>query len=373
MKKVLVFAYLAKNLGDDLFIKILVERYPRVEFRILTTITNYSIINKYKNTTEVILPRTNRIQWAISNYLRSSLAFNIHFKKLRRLIKKEAILCDAFLVIGGSLFMEVGNTYYKKKFYSIIYSEFSLKPKLILGSNFGPYRSDIFKTFFKNIFKKSTDVCFREKYSYDLFKDIATVRYSPDIVFQLDEGVQNKIKQSVGFSLIDLDSRNNFKAFSDMYQDLHVSLIERYLNDGYEVRLFAFCIDEGDEKSINKILFKLNPLIKNKVKIILYKGEIDAFLEEFKKVEYIYCSRFHAMILGLIYGQNIYPLIYSKKMTNVLSDIGYQGSFSIIEDIQSLNVNDIRKAILMNNCDITSFKKESESQFYFLDRVLLNK
>ena len=34
MKKVFIHAYAAGNLGDDLLIRILCERYPRVQFRI---------------------------------------------------------------------------------------------------------------------------------------------------------------------------------------------------------------------------------------------------------------------------------------------------------------------------------------------------
>ena len=30
------------------------------------------------------------------------------------------------------------------------------------------------------------DVCFRDLYSYELFKDLSQVRYAPDIVFQMN-------------------------------------------------------------------------------------------------------------------------------------------------------------------------------------------
>ena len=34
MKKVFVYAYMAQNLGDDLMVRILCDRYPRVQFNL---------------------------------------------------------------------------------------------------------------------------------------------------------------------------------------------------------------------------------------------------------------------------------------------------------------------------------------------------
>lgn len=37
MKKVFIYAYLAQNLGDDLMVRILCERYPHIKFKIYAT------------------------------------------------------------------------------------------------------------------------------------------------------------------------------------------------------------------------------------------------------------------------------------------------------------------------------------------------
>ena len=39
---------------------------------------------------------------------------------------------------------------------------------------------------YKKIFKKAKDVCFREKHSKSLFKDLTNIRVAPDIVFGLN-------------------------------------------------------------------------------------------------------------------------------------------------------------------------------------------
>ena len=50
MKNILVNAYLEKNLGDDLFLKILFDRYPNVKWFIDTTDYTYKeVFKNYKN------------------------------------------------------------------------------------------------------------------------------------------------------------------------------------------------------------------------------------------------------------------------------------------------------------------------------------
>lgn len=43
---ILVCAYFANNLGDDLFLKILIERYPNVKWELLTANRNYKKLFK---------------------------------------------------------------------------------------------------------------------------------------------------------------------------------------------------------------------------------------------------------------------------------------------------------------------------------------
>lgn len=45
---------------------------------------------------------------------------------------------------------------------------------------------------YKSIFQSTKDVVFRDKASYNLFKDVSHVRYAPDIVFNLKD--TNKVK-----------------------------------------------------------------------------------------------------------------------------------------------------------------------------------
>ena len=54
MKKIYLKMYLKKNLGDDLFLKIILERYPSTQFFVNSNKTYANIVNfnnvKYCNT-----------------------------------------------------------------------------------------------------------------------------------------------------------------------------------------------------------------------------------------------------------------------------------------------------------------------------------
>src|SRR5690625_7411366 len=45
-KRILVSAYFAKNVGDDLFLKVLFDRYPHVQWDLLTANRNYQELFK---------------------------------------------------------------------------------------------------------------------------------------------------------------------------------------------------------------------------------------------------------------------------------------------------------------------------------------
>ena len=60
-KLIFVKAYLNKNLGDDLFIDILVNRYPEHKFIILVANKNFSYLSKYENIKVIKLNIVRRV------------------------------------------------------------------------------------------------------------------------------------------------------------------------------------------------------------------------------------------------------------------------------------------------------------------------
>jgi len=147
-------------------------------------------------------------------------------------------------------------------------------------------------------------------------------------------------------------------------------LLSKKIALGNFVRLFSFCNEDGDESAIKKLLSKMEDNEVNKIQIIEYNGDLDTFLKLFFEMESMVCTRFHAMILGLISNQKIYPIIYSDKMINTLNDIGYINSFSRMDDLASFT---IESYLANENNPITKvedLKESSTLHFKELDKFL---
>ena len=193
--KVYVDAYLAQNLGDDLFIDILTKRYPNHKFLAISKKQCKHNLKNLKVVSNSYLYRTVK-KFQLEKYL--------------------ANMCDVVVSIGGSMYMENNDNT----------RDFSLgkNKRYILGTNFGPYQTKEYYNNLKKVFKNAEDVCFREKYSYDLFKDLPNVRYAPDIVFSMNTSnvnVTNRKKAII--SVISCKRKLNNK-YTKLYENKMIEL-----------------------------------------------------------------------------------------------------------------------------------------------------
>jgi colanic acid/amylovoran biosynthesis protein len=360
-KKVLVCAYFAKNLGDDLFLKILFDRYPNVEWDLLTANRNYNEIFKdYKNV---------KIIYSYRNIGKNK--FNLFFKLNDMFFKYKKY--DALVNIGGSIFMQ--SPAWKLKFNEREYllNNFKKRNKkvFILGANFGPFKDKVFVEKYRKLFATYNDVCFRDYYSYKIFSDLENVRLAPDVVFNLDVKRFDEKEKSVGFSIIDIEKREGLNEYQHEYNKKLTQLVENYIELGYKVKLFSFCENEGDMKAINYLQDSFKKNYSNSIEVIDYEGNINSFLNKFKSCEVIIGTRFHSIILALLYNQSVFPIIYSEKTYNVLKDLNMENHCCYIQDIQKLDVKKVTTSIdnRMKNSEVFV---EAEKQFEKLDLFLGN-
>lgn len=375
MKTILVKAYVANNVGDDLFLKILFERYPKTHFLLLGNKKNTKFLKRYSNIKVIIPPDYmlfNRIVLKILDFESTkNLANKFRDYLWRIFFKSISVKIDGYVIIGGSMFIESNENEISLNDKTNLYAtELIKKPKYIIGANFGPYKSNNYLNLYKEIFKKFNDICFREEFSSKLFINSIKTRYCADIVFQLKIPKIEKLPKSIGFSLIDLSRRDNLKKYENEYLKFIDHLIHHYDNLGYCIYLFSFCEVEGDEIAINRIMNILPIEIRKKVNIVLYKSNIDIFIKTFGKMEIIISTRFHAMILGILFKQKIFPIIYSEKMSNVLSDIEYKGTSIEINNLNVSKIDLITKEIHNNRILVESLHKSAHNHFIELDKFL---
>ena len=299
MKKVFLMAYARKNLGDDIFIKMLLEKYPKIDFFMRIKEKEFlEGLVKYKNLKILIGEDTDE-----------------------ELYKMNEDEFDAYVYIGGSIFMEGGKVYnLSEKFFDFVNRCKNKNiPFCYISCNYGPYQTKEYFELSKRNFSICSDICFRDKYSYNLFKDIDNVRYAPDFAFNYKIPQNEKIENSIGITVINLDIRHDLKHIAQEYHKFLINNINYYLKKGYKVYLYSFCKHEQDEIIMEKLMkeFLNNP----KVEEVRYDGDIDKFLNTYSQMEYMICARFHAIILSCLCKQKMFVMSYSKKIDNVINDL----------------------------------------------------
>ncbi|MDN3954783.1 polysaccharide pyruvyl transferase family protein [Sporolactobacillus laevolacticus] len=359
MKKVMISAYLNSNLGDDLFIKILCERYPRTNFYIYGKGMNRRVFTKLNNVHYI---SSSHLFFKIMDKLSYEL---VHKSLIHSIIGSQA---DTHVYIGGSLFIQ--RKAWKKQVHFDRKMIINGKPNYLIGCNFGPYTEQNFLESYHQIFSKYEDVCFRDMESYKLFKDVASTRTAPDVVFNLQPKLEsNKEYGAIGISLIDLSKHKNLEKYKDNYLNKLKEMCDYYTTNELRVTLFSFCKNQGDEVAVHELLEKLKQETKKKVKVVYYTDDLEHVLSELNKTDMVFATRFHAMILGFIFGKKVFPIIYSKKMTNVLEDLNFKGEYIHVKDINQLDVENIN---LDDNqvSNLRQVAQQAARQFEKLDAIL---
>lgn len=316
MKKVYLYAYDRQNLGDDLFVHTITKRYPDVQFYIWTGSENKAVFKCLPNLK--VIDRESK--WVhFLQKIRPSLV-----SRYRYTLEDK---CNAVVYIGGSIFMEYPNWEQLLTWWEY---EADNRPFLALGCNFGPYHTEAYREKMASIYAKMKDVCFRDRYSAELFTDVPTVRQAPDILFNCPMPKVAVDEKNVFVSLIDCASRDDSHGLADLdnsYISGMSKLLQGYLDNGHTLTLASFCRHEGDENAIAKIRQALG-ITENdsRVRNLCYTGtNADELLAAIAGAGFVIASRFHAAILALAAGRPVLPVIYSDKTTHVLEDLGFNG------------------------------------------------
>ncbi|MBS4981720.1 MAG: polysaccharide pyruvyl transferase family protein [Lachnospiraceae bacterium] len=363
-KRVFIHAYAAGNLGDDLLIKILCERYPKVRFRMVVDAEYRQYYSKIKNL-KVYSP-TDRIAVMIDKMLKKIKNIERGFWKI--LVKSS----DVTVHIGGSVFVQHLEDYSAAFRLDETLRRLS-KKIVVMGANFGPYTNETYYQQYHDLFKGYESVSFRDTYSAGLFHDLSNVIYAPDIAFNLKVKEDSIAKKKVLFSVIDLKSRGGkfpINQYTCEYENFLIKMIKMYIQDGYEIELLSFCCMEGDEEAIKELIEKLDPEEKKKVGASGYKGNLDECIQKIAESEIVIATRFHAVILGWLFGKKVFPIIYNQKTKKVLNDM--KVSFCMtMEEIGHMDINKVIQQIKESKeISLDKTVKMAEKHFVVLDKIL---
>jgi colanic acid/amylovoran biosynthesis protein len=359
-KTILIDYYSNLNLGDDLFIYLLANKYSSYNINLVINngdSTAISILER-KNVNIFIKSKVNFFERVLNFYCwKISLIPNSWmFLRIKNFYKKLINKSDCYIMVGGSLFIE--NDFINEDHYLYNYKLDALEKKssYIIGSNFGPYKNDAFLKDFVGIFKRFTHVSFRDLISYDKFSNLDNTSVSPDMVFSSFERdfEKKKISKSVGFSIINISNREYNIEEKNKYKSFFMNRIRQHIANGDNVYLFSFCSNEGDLEFANELKKTFSQVI-----IINYEGNIELFLNVYSAMESMYAVRFHAIILSILYRQNMVPISYSNKTLETLKYIKYPSKiYSFIELDKNTTFNKP-----MSISDLDKLRKKSNRHF----------
>lgn len=368
--RVLLFACIEKNIGDDLFVKTLCDRYPNTEFEI-TSAADYGMLADIPNLRFSRLLR----KWMFVSTAKPKAWYKVLIQKCL-----EPIL--AFLIGKRKVAVYIVGNSFKNYHYSGPNQSKWMKQRIrlaesfyLISTNFGPYSDEQWARDFIPIFSKMTDVCFRDKNSYAMFQQIPSVRYAPDAVLTM--GKKNREvaigdeKKVIVISVIDCSASNRserLKIQVDAYEEKMAEIANIYTKSGAQVILLNSNAKQ-DAPAAKRILEKCT--VKDAVRIMDYDGDIAPVLDLYKKASGIVATRLHTIILAWLYDLPVFPVIYDIKVDNVMSSYGFEGSSCWIDQIETIRSEDIVRILdeydFQLSRDIIS---GAQNQFYYLDKVL---
>lgn len=364
MKKILVNAWLKGNLGDDLFIKALSERFPDETFVVNTKPQYFEGLSDLPNVE--LMPETS------TSYLSDSIV-----KVLSKLgIPSGWILkkwrYKAVVEIGGSIFIQSSP---RRTVTSFRRAWVKTKlPFFIIGSNFGPFITEQYVHDYIDFFRNCSGVVFRDQFSYSFFDRLSSVSVAPDVVFSMDLLTATK-KKRLCISLISLtkESRPGSSEMNSAANAFEYKIREQVKQAallGFEVVLLSFCDEQGDLQSAKRIYDGLTDNYKPYVRVVGGMN-IREKLSIIAESEYLISCRYHAMILGWMMGVKQYTLAYSRKTTEVISDVfPEQNHEDILDYAKRTELLDFSKFNCIGQRKLNEVKLESKKQFSYLSAFL---
>lgn len=364
VRRVFIHAYVAGNLGDDLLIRILCERYPKTRF-LLWADSSYRVRFAELKNLRVFSP-TDKLASVVNGILKRTKKND---NGMWRLLVKSSY---ATVHIGGSVFVQHLNDF--SMAFELDHQLRKLSRRLyVVGANFGPYSDELYYQKYKILFKTYDGICFRDHYSKNLFSEFDNIRYAPDVVFNYNRKEAKEVKKQVLFSVIYMESRDgkySISQFAERYYSFMASLAEVFIEKGYLVKFISFCRTEGDEKAIEEIIGRTNYEYRDALSAYFYDMDEKECINQFYESEMIVATRFHSIILGWLANKKVLPIVYNVKTLRTLEDMDID-DYLLIEDLNRDNVGAVAdKLINREVVNVEEIKKKARMQFFYLDTLL---
>lgn len=307
--KIFLDVYLDNNLGDDLMIMGLMDRFPNHTYYAVSEVPE--VLKTYSNYTNVKF---------------------IAYKDKRKI----AIECDVYITLGGSVFQfkSLKSLINRFRKISILKSAKRKGAKILtIGSNVGPFDIPLSTKALNMELKLNDYITVRDKYSYDYVKKVFdNVSYADDIVFEMLERENLMKKDSIGISTYTIMNDNEM---NEKLKNAYLKFVDQCFVDDNDVKIYLFAFDTLNENDLECALFIKDNRPEYNITIVSYMGNKDEFLNIFKRCGKLLAMRFHSAILAEIYNIPYTPIAYSNKMSNYISDSYSRKCLDILDFIDN--------------------------------------
>lgn len=348
MKTIVLEYYSCYNLGDDLFVSAFSQHFSRCRIRLLV---NPRCIPKNLPANVTIHP------YSYPDLLLRKLMDVCDVRRKTGMLHRLAQLrtccmnrikarCDAYVKIGGSIFMQHAPDCEEIPFSTEETPDFTFRDdtggkgnSFIIGANLGPVYSESYWAEMEAEFQKYRHICLRDYASYSAMRHMPNVQYAPDVLFLTPMPQTASTGENVVISVIDVGKHTQNPQIIDAYYTLLEQAISHFIGAGIPVTLASFCQWQGDEWAVQELMARFPG--EPRLSACRYRGDPRPVLDALAGASYIIGSRFHSVILGMSFGKPVFPIVYSCKTRHYLSDLRFAGRYAELGDLPSTTLEDM--------------------------------
>jgi len=324
MRKVfLIGSFGERNIGDDAICLSFVE----------------TLRNIHKS--EILLYINAKMEYFKQRFVREK-NLQIHVVSSFSEFLKAFLASEIIVVGGGDYISDYGNFLRKmKRFVKLftlgILTRVFLKKFLMINNSFC-VNTGAGLASLKIILNLASYVSTRDEYSYTLiskyvlkkvekgFDTAVLLNYDwKKASKQLNE--ENITKKSIGISITPVFS--NFFSKPEKDDALAIAIAEginKLLSSIQNVDVYLLAFNshpkEGDLMIIQKVMRRLNPLFKKRVKLIAYVGIISDFLSRFSQIDFMVCCKYHSIIFSYLLERPMLVINYHPKNAAIVNYVG---------------------------------------------------
>lgn len=334
-KRVCISGYYGfNNFGDETILKILVENLKKYRPDILISVFSS---NPEKT----------------SNSLNVSSVYTFNLKGIFRTI----LSSDCLISGGGSLLQDVTSA--KSLLYYLFVISLALffrKKVIIFAQGIGPIKNSILRKITALLLKRAVYITVRDENSFNLLKSWKVNSFlCNDPVWNLSLKKQEK-SQIIGVQL---------RQFSTLTEDKLLQLakmINKYYADK-QINILSLqnSIDLKVCGRFKDILLSLNPALKI---TITENSSNDEIIDTISSLSSLIAMRYHACLVGIKAGVNVFPLSYDCKVENLAKEFDLE-YFDL--SVSKLSDDKFEKFACS---DIKYDKEKIESKFYDFETML---